>query len=127
MAKIIHSNLINSVNFSKIRSILLLILLNLILLFGILLAYKFENYISLAVIFGIIFFTNFIFYKRIKILNAGYLGEKGTLDLLKALPNSFSIISDITLNYKNRKAQIDHLILTPKCIFILEVKNYSGE
>lgn len=127
MAKIIHRNLINSVNFSKIRSILLLFFIDFVLLCGVLFSYKYKNYLIISFIFIIAFIINFIFYKKIKILEAGYLGEKETLILLKTLPNSFSIISDITINYKNRKAQIDHLIFTPKCIFILEVKNYSGE
>lgn len=67
--------------------------------------------------------------KKIQQLQAGYAGELYVDRLLHEIPSPSKIIvlSDISLEINPHfRIQIDTLILTPKQIILLEIKNYSG-
>jgi len=66
----------------------------------------------------------------------GAIAELEMIEYLKKLPNDYFVFSDVLLksnghHYHNRKplkyAQIDHLVVSSKGIFIIEVKNWSKE
>jgi|WetSurMetagenome_2_1015567.scaffolds.fasta_scaffold06971_4 hypothetical protein len=66
----------------------------------------------------------------------GAIGELEMIDFLKKLPNNHFVFSDVILNsyeyhYFNgqplKSAQIDHVVVSPKGIFIIEVKNWSTQ
>lgn len=63
-------------------------------------------------------------YKKFK----GYLGEKYIQFLLfYSFDKNYKIINNITLNdFLGSTTQIDHIILSPYGIFVLETKNYGG-
>jgi len=69
----------------------------------------------------------FYFYlHKYRIYNAGWSGEK---QVSKLLSNKFSddyfLINDLYL--QNGGGDIDHIVLGPSGIFVLETKNWSGE
>lgn len=65
---------------------------------------------------------------------AGGIAELELIDNLKTLPDNFYIINDAKLEVARaihfdgewlRSAQIDHVVVTPSGIFVIEVKNWS--
>ncbi|WP_053070271.1 nuclease-related domain-containing protein [Alkalihalobacillus pseudalcaliphilus] len=57
----------------------------------------------------------------------GYLGEVNFDNwLLEDLPDNWYVLHDLWLTAKDSTLQIDSLVITPKDIFLFEVKNYSG-
>ncbi|WP_054943801.1 nuclease-related domain-containing protein [Paenibacillus ihuae] len=60
----------------------------------------------------------------------GELGEHKINIQLDQLPKECKSLSDLLLpNPKSRTgyAQIDHIVLSPYCLFVIETKNYNGE
>jgi hypothetical protein len=69
----------------------------------------------------------------------GARGEERVLDVLRGLPDEFSVISDVVVDLgrsarwrarpgvRVRSAQIDHVVVGPHCVFLLETKNWSSE
>lgn len=57
---------------------------------------------------------------------AGYRGEKDVYYRLKTLQDDFLIFHDLRILLDHAFFQIDFLILTAKCVFIIEVKNIKG-
>lgn len=67
---------------------------------------------------------------RIEPTRIGELGEFKIDVQLRQMPREFRYISDLLLkNPKSRTgySQIDHVLITPYCVFVIETKNYSGE
>lgn len=54
----------------------------------------------------------------------GEKGEKIVSRHIKGLPNGYHIFEDVTI--PNGKGNIDHLVIGPTGIFVIETKNYSG-
>ncbi|MEK3762131.1 nuclease-related domain-containing protein [Paenibacillus sp. FSL P4-0338] len=60
----------------------------------------------------------------------GQLGEHKVNIQLDQLPKDCKFLSDLLLpNPKSRTgyAQIDHVVISPYCVFVIETKNYIGE
>ena len=67
--------------------------------------------------------------QKIKAARIGALGEYKIELQLSQLPQEYIHMSDIMIaNPKSRTqySQIDHIVLTPYAIFVVETKNYSG-
>ena len=56
----------------------------------------------------------------------GYLGEKGTATLLSFLGNKYKVYNDVLIPTPNASSQIDHIVVSPYGIFVIETKNYKG-
>ena len=65
--------------------------------------------------------------KKNKAIEKGIEGEREVKKILKKLPREYIVLNDLFINYKDRFAQIDHVILSNKGIFVIETKNYSGK
>ena len=52
-------------------------------------------------------------------------GEKTVFKYLETLPKEYFIFNDVKL-YEN-KGNIDHIVVGPKGLFVIETKNYSGK
>ena len=65
--------------------------------------------------------------KKNRSIEKGIEGEKKVKKILKKLPKEYIVLNDLFINYKDRFAQIDHVILCSKGIFVIETKNYSGK
>ena len=61
-------------------------------------------------------------YTRIK----GAIGERRTRKILESLPETHRVINDLFLQTERGMSQIDHTVLSPHGIFIIETKNYEG-
>lgn len=57
----------------------------------------------------------------------GAWGERDVAHILSSLPkNEYKVFNDIMLPSKNTTTQIDHVVVSPYGIFIIETKNYKG-
>ncbi|HNS80922.1 MAG TPA: nuclease-related domain-containing protein [Kiritimatiellia bacterium] len=60
-------------------------------------------------------------------VRAGQAGESRVSRMLaKMLPGNMYIINDLTVKFGGTSAQIDHLVVGPKGLFVIETKNWSG-
>ena len=63
------------------------------------------------------------FFPHIK----GYVGERRIRQLLEKLGEEYTIFNDLYVPKKDGKlTQIDHLVVSPYGIFVIETKNYTG-
>lgn len=56
----------------------------------------------------------------------GKLGEKRVYRKLKRLSNEYITLNDVLLPTPNGTTQIDHIVVSPYGIFVIETKNYKG-
>lgn len=57
----------------------------------------------------------------------GAMGERRVANQLEKLPKqSYTILNDIMLATKKGISQIDHIVISPYAVFVIETKNYSG-
>ena len=67
--------------------------------------------------------------KRVDVSRIGELGEYKIDVQLRQLPKEDRYLSDVLLpNPKSRTgySQIDHIVITPCAVFVIETKNYQG-
>lgn len=61
------------------------------------------------------------------IIGAGRRGEIRVTDLLEdALGDDTYILNDVLIRHARKSAQIDHLVVCPKGLFVIETKNWRG-
>lgn len=65
--------------------------------------------------------------KKIKIYKRGIKGEQSTVKVLSQLPDEYTVFSDITVKFDQRPSQIDHIVVGPNGIFVVETKNWNGD
>jgi hypothetical protein len=65
--------------------------------------------------------------KKTQILKAGVTGEKAATRVFKNLSNEYTVFHDLTVTYDGRQSQIDHVIIGPTGIYIVETKNIKGK
>ena len=56
----------------------------------------------------------------------GRLGEQKVCSILKKLPAEYYLWNDIVLQRNGYSVQIDHVVISPYGIFVIETKNYTG-
>lgn len=71
-------------------------------------------------------FSNIVVTKRYNVLLSGFRGEKTLMKTLKKLGPDYTVFSNIPIRYKKNRSEIDFLVISPRSIFIVEVKNHSG-
>jgi len=60
-------------------------------------------------------------------VEAGLRGETQITRMLKAaLPDDTYIFNDLNLKHGFRRAQIDHIVVSPRGLFVIETKNWRG-
>lgn len=64
--------------------------------------------------------------KRRTILRRGLEGEQRTERLLSGLPDDYTVISDLTIHGGGKESQIDHVVVGPTGVFVIETKNLNG-
>lgn len=74
-------------------------------------------------IFGFLYGKN---KEKAKILFAGLEGEKKSSKLLKKLPNPYYVIPGPRIQVDGQESEMDHIIIGPNGIFVMETKNYNG-
>lgn len=58
--------------------------------------------------------------------NVGKAGERRVARKLDWLPKEYTILNDIMLRTQYGTTQIDHVVVSPYGIFVIETKNYKG-
>ncbi len=56
----------------------------------------------------------------------GKMGENRVASILRKLPNEYRTLNNIIIPARNSTAQIDHIVVSPYGIFVIETKNYTG-
>lgn len=68
------------------------------------------------------------FYKPFK--TGEQLGDEGENIVCSligdTIPNQQYVINNLILNNKGKSSQIDHIVINPRGVFVIETKNYSG-
>jgi len=81
---------------------------------------SFIFYISMiSLAFGGFFFEEYINYRK------GIEGEKRVIEALSCLGDEYCLINDV--KFENLRGNIDHIVLGPNGILVIETKNYSGK
>lgn len=57
----------------------------------------------------------------------GKLGETIVAHKLSKLPDDYHVFNDVYLQNDSRSCQIDHVVISPYGIFVIETKNYKGD
>jgi hypothetical protein len=76
-------------------------------------------FLLVILIFAVIFYRRYSGYRR------GYEGERTVTKILTStLGDEYSLINDVTVpdGYGN----IDHIVLGPNGVFVIETKNFAG-
>lgn len=72
------------------------------------------------------FFLAFYFFRKFSGYKRGYDGEKRVSKILSSnLSDEYSLINDVTLS--DGYGNIDHVVLGPNGVFVIETKNYGGK
>lgn len=56
----------------------------------------------------------------------GKRGEQRVFSILKQLPDEYYVCNDIVIQRNGYSVQIDHVVISPYGIFVIETKNYTG-
>ncbi len=64
--------------------------------------------------------------EKIDILKSGVKGENFAINHFKALPDSYTVFSNLKIFYKGHCSELDTLIVGPTGVFIIETKNLNG-
>ena len=59
-------------------------------------------------------------------LSPGKIGELRVSRIISRLPDEYNVFNDVYLMVNGHSSQIDHVIISPYGIFVIETKNYSG-
>lgn len=56
----------------------------------------------------------------------GQAGESHVSNDLSRLPSEYKVLNDVIVPSKNGTSQIDHIVVSPYGVFVIETKNYTG-
>lgn len=62
-----------------------------------------------------------------EILRSGVEGEKRTERIFKRLPDEYYVHSDLMVEFEGYTSQLDHVVVGPTGIFVIETKNINGK
>lgn len=84
-------------------------------------------------IYIIVFFTAVVILYLVRIIICynyakikGKYGERQVAKTLMRLPNGYTIFNDVYILENGKSSQINHVVLSPYGIFVIETKNYKG-
>lgn len=83
-------------------------------------------WVAAGLLFSLVPLGAFYYYlRKYRIYNGGWSGEKQVAKLLsRTLSDDFTLLNDLYLH--NGGGDIDHIVLAPSGVFVLETKNWSG-
>lgn len=79
---------------------------------------------SIFLIFCVLTLVLYIRINRAKIL--GIWGEKKVSSILSLLGKEYHVFNDVLIKTSYGTSQIDHLVVSPYGVFVIETKNYKG-
>lgn len=81
------------------------------------------------VLFALSFIMLLLFFicrKKFSILRSGVVGEKSVFDILKKLPNGYTVITNPVIYNRGAVNELDFVVIGKNGVFIVEAKNYRG-
>jgi hypothetical protein len=92
-----------------------------------LLTFSFWVLEAVGLVFSLVLLVGFYYFLRqFRIYGAGWAGEKEVVKLLGSkLNDDYVLLNDLYL--RGGGGDIDHIVLGPSGVFVLETKNWSGE
>jgi hypothetical protein len=88
--------------------------------------FAYQTIIFYLIIIGIVLFGLGINYlRKSRNYGSGMEGEKAVSQMLQSLDDSNYLIDDFLMDSRN--SNIDHILLSPKGLFVIETKNYTGQ
>lgn len=57
----------------------------------------------------------------------GEIGEKSMASRLERLPKEYMVLNDVIISAFGKPTQIDHIVVSPYAIFVIETKNHKGK
>lgn len=81
--------------------------------------------IVLIVVLVIVLVKGIVLLTKREIISKGELGEKKVNTKLSKIKN-YKLIKDVLITNNSGTTQIDHILVGPKGIFVIETKNFSG-
>src|SRR5579872_1336334 len=64
--------------------------------------------------------------KTVTLLRAGAEGEREVAAILETLPDGFVVLHDLMVPTKTGRREVDHVVLGPTGVFVLETKRWGG-
>lgn len=64
--------------------------------------------------------------RSFSVVHSGVQGEKTASYELSQFPSSYHVFSQIAISHEGRSSETDHILVGPKGIFVIEVKNHKG-
>ncbi|MCE5223635.1 NERD domain-containing protein [bacterium] len=120
-------DMLSSLELQTTIEIMFFILGILLIVFGVFDLEK-SGYLFYFIGFIIFVISGYLFQDKIttaKIWRAGLKGQERVEEILSVLPDDYVLINNLSLPFKN--CDIDHLLIGPNGIFLLETKHYKGE
>lgn len=59
-------------------------------------------------------------------ISQGNYGELRVSKILSQLPDEYHVFNDVYIENQSNSSQIDHVVISPYGVFVIETKNYSG-
>ena len=78
------------------------------------------------VVLIVVFLLVVIARRKTVFISSGRYGELRVSHILSQLPDEYHVFNDVYLEVHGRSSQIDHVVVSPYGIFVIETKNYSG-
>lgn len=66
-------------------------------------------------------------YEAVEVIQAGIVGEENAGIVFSGLPDEYTIYSDLSIEIDGKMSQLDHVVVGPSGIFVIETKNMTGE
>jgi hypothetical protein len=80
----------------------------------------------MAIICLIVFFASAIFIKLKIPIWKGKYSEKLVYKKMLQLPDEYTIFNDLLFESNGHSTQIDHIVVSPYGVFVIETKGYKG-
>lgn len=80
----------------------------------------------ILIVLGILIFEYITNYKNDEGRTKGRVGEKIVQRELRKLPSNYIIMNNLLIECRDETTQIDHIVISPKGVFVIETKNISG-
>lgn len=66
-------------------------------------------------------------HNKYRQLNSGIIGEMKSQSILDKLPTSYTVLSNVDIEFEGKRSELDNLVISDKGVIIIETKNYNGE
>ncbi len=63
----------------------------------------------------------------VEVIQAGIVGEEHASMVFAGLPDDYTVYSDLSIEVDGKTSQLDHVVVGPSGIFVIETKNMTGD